>query len=353
MTQTLPTRPTKPAELRGFHLRFGSHEEVPALKRVISGALAPLGVNTLVLECNTSLVFGSHPEVSGGTLTAEDARELAALCREHGIRLIPLFECLGHQGWGGASNSLLRAHPEFDESPEVPQSARWPEIYCRSWCPRHPDVLPLVFDLLDELLGAFEADAMHVGLDEVFTLAHETCPRCQGLDRAELFAETTRALHAHLVGKRGKTMLMWADRLIDAKGLGYDLWEGDTLGTFRALEAIPTDIVLCDWHYERREAYPSVPLFLERGFTVWPCAWRHPEAALDFWQAAQRDAAALGAEERLPGMLVTGWNATGTTLQKTLLGEGPSFEDTGNVADIARTLQTVMGVLKGDKGGRD
>ncbi len=345
MTQETP--PRQPALLRGFHLRFGSHEDVPDLKRVISGALAPLGVNTLVLECNTSFVFTSHPEVSGGTLTPEDARELSAHCREHGVRLIPLFECLGHQGWGGASNSLLRAHPEFDESPQVPQSAAWPEIYCRSWCPKHPEVLPLVFDLLDELLDAFGADALHVGLDEVFTLADDNCPRCRGLDRAELFAETTRALHEHIVGKRGKEMLMWADRLVDSQGLGYDLWEGDTFGTYRALDSIPTDIVLCDWHYERRTDYPSVELFLERGFTVWPCSWRSPEAALDFLGAAQRDAKALEAEARLPGMLVTGWNATGKTLRKMLLDEGEPFEDTGSIAEIAQTLRTVMLELKG------
>lgn len=348
IAQTTP-QPTSAAPLRGFHLRFGSHEEVDALKRVITGALAPMGVNTLILECNTSFVFTSHPEVSGGTLTAQDVQGLTALCREHGIRLIPLFECLGHQGWGGASNSLLRAHPEFDESPHVPQSATWPEIYCRSWCPKHPEVLPLIFDLLDELLEAFEADALHVGLDEVFTLADDACPRCRGEDRAELFATTTRALHDHVVGQRGKEMLMWADRLVDAKGLGYDLWEGDTFGTYRALDKIPTDIILCDWHYERRSAYPSIKVFLERGFTVWPCSWRNPEAALDFLNAAKHDASSLHAEQRLPGMLVTGWNATGRTLRKTLLDEGEPFEDTGSVAEIAQTLKTVMRALGGNR----
>ncbi len=333
------------AQLKGFHLRFGQHEEVGALKRVISEALAPLGVNTLVLECNTSFTFKSHPEVSGGTLTKSDARDLARLCREHGIRLIPLFECLGHQGWGGAPNSLLRAYPEFDETPHVPEGAKWPEIYCRSWCPLHPEVLPLVLDLVDELLEAFEADALHVGLDEVFTLADEHCPRCRGKDRAELFAQTTRALHEHLVGKRGAQMLMWADRLVDARSLGYSEWEGDVYGTYRALDGIPNDIILCDWHYEPLPAYASVDLFLERGFTVWPCSWRNPEVARSFLAYARTVAENQDAAARLPGMLVTGWNATGTTLQAALLGEGELGKDEGGVGEIAATLRAVMKAL--------
>lgn len=68
--------------LRGFHMRFGSHEDVGYLKRVISEAFVPMGVNVLVLECNTSFQFSSHPEVSGGTLTRQDAREL---CRRDGL----------------------------------------------------------------------------------------------------------------------------------------------------------------------------------------------------------------------------------------------------------------------------
>lgn len=340
---TLPATPS--TRLRGFHFRFGEHGDVAILKRVITEGLAPLGVNTLLLECNTSFQFESHPEVSGGTLTPDDARDLAAHCRAHGVRLIPLFECLGHQGWGGAPNSLLRAHPEFDETPGVPESAKWPDIYCRSWCPLHPDIWPLAFDLLDDLLEAFGADALHVGLDEVFTLADDNCPRCRGRDRAELFADATRKLREHLVGRRGVQMLMWADRLVDARSLGYSEWEGDVYGTHRALDGIPTDIILCDWHYDPLPAYPSIDLFLERGFTVWPSVWRSPAGALSFLSYAERVAAEQGAAARLPGMLVTGWNATAPRLQAALLGEGDLGADEGGVGEIAETLRTVMKTL--------
>src|SRR5205085_11379595 len=96
-------------------------------------------------------------------------------------------------------------------------------IYCRSWCPFHPEVNKVVFALMDELIDAFDADAFHVGMDEVFILGQ--CPRCKGKENADLFAKAVNDLHAHLVGKRKLQMLMWGDRLLEGKTTGYGGWE--------------------------------------------------------------------------------------------------------------------------------
>lgn len=333
-------------QLKGFHMRFGSHEDVGNLKRVIEEALAPMGVNVLILECNTSFQFQSHPEISGGSLTKEDARELSALCKRHGIRLIPLFDCLGHQGWGGARNSLLRAYPEFDETPHVAEDAKWPEFYCPSWCPSHPDINPIVFDLMDELIDAFEADALHVGMDEVFAIADDGCPRCRGKNKADLFVKATNDYYEHLVRNRKVQMLMWADRLIDAKSMGYTEWDGDIYGIWPAVDLIPKDIILCDWHYDKLDAYPSVGHLLDKGFEVWPSCWKTPEAALDLLEQSIRQAEERGAVDRMPGMLVTGWNANGAKLVTALLGDGDLGEDAGDIMGIAATLKTVMEALR-------
>lgn len=39
--------------LRGFHMRFSDHDDMGNLKRVITYALVPMGVNVLILECNS------------------------------------------------------------------------------------------------------------------------------------------------------------------------------------------------------------------------------------------------------------------------------------------------------------
>jgi len=335
------------SEWRGFHMRFGSHDDVPNLKRVIIEYLIPMGVNVLILEVNTNFQFKSHPELSEGahTLTHEDAHELAALCRANGIRLIPLFECLGHQGWGGAPNSILRGYPEWDETPHVPVEAEWPTIYCRSWCPLHPEVNPVIFDLMDELIEAFEADAFHVGMDEVFELADDGCPRCAGKKKSDLFAKAVNDYHDHLVTEKGVEMLMWGDRLVDAVGLGYSRWDADVLGIYPAIDMIPKDIIICDWHYDKKAAYPSVYWFFRKGFRVWPATWNDPDAAMAFMEFAYDAREKLDMKDGMLGMLVTGWNATGENLLTALSG-GDLGKDEGNIWGIATTLRTVMDEYK-------
>ena len=109
-----------------------------------------------------------------------------------------MYNCLGHQSWKAHAGALLRAHPEFNEAPDLDATAE--DFYCMSWCPNHPDLPTVVFSLFDELIEAFEARAFHVGMDEVFVLGH--CPRCQGKSKADLFAQAVGDPHAHLVGTR-------------------------------------------------------------------------------------------------------------------------------------------------------
>ena len=324
---------------RGMHVMIGSGEAVPALKRLIREALAPLGVNVLVLEVDYNYQFESHPELSQGTLTKEHAGEIAGLCREHGIRVIPLLNCLGHQSWAEKTFTLLTKYPEFDETPDIPPHN--PDIYCRSWCPLHPGVNPIAFSLMDELLDAFEADALHVGLDEVFLLASDQCERCKGKDPAELFARAVNDYHGHLVGEKGVEMLMWGDRLLDAQETGYGTWEAAGNGTAPAIDMVPKDIIICDWHYEPLDSYPSVRLFQEKGFRVWPAPWRNVAASRAFIADAKREAT-----EKMLGALGTGWNAGdgGQTLLTVMAGEYTDDEadDLRQVIGVAEVIRDTM-----------
>jgi len=306
---------------RGVHMMAPGRAGLPLLKRAIAEKLAPLGVNVLILEINYNFAFRSHPELSGGgdrVWRVEDARDLAETCRKHNIRLIPMFNCLGHQSWSRTTAPLLTKHPELDETPEVPKDNQG--IYCRSWCPLHPDVNKIVSALIDELIDAFGADSFHVGMDEVFLVAQPGCPRCKGKDPAELFAKAVNDLHHHIVDERKLTMLMWADRLLDDKtlGFGYGKWEASQNGTGPAIDRIPKDIILCDWHYETRpKGYPSVAYLQEKGFRMLPSTWRNTDAAL----AMLREARAT-ATPRMIGHLCTTW-VSAEGFCRALLGEQP------------------------------
>jgi hypothetical protein len=325
----------------GVHVLAPGPDMLPLLKRGISEALSPLGVNALVFEVNYGFQYQSHPELAiENAWSKAQVRELAAHCRQNGIRLIPQFNCLGHQSWAKTTHPLLVKYPELDETPQVPKDNSG--IYCRSWCPMHPKTHEIVFALLDELIDAFQSDTFHVGMDEVFLIASEQCPRCKGKDPAELFALEVNELHGHLVGKKKQTMLMWGDRLLDAKETGYGRWEASDNGTAPAIDRVPKDVILCDWHYERRDDYPSLPLFQKKGFRIWPSGWRKLEASRALIAASERHAG-----EPMLGHLFTVWGDAGRFL-KALLGEGPPPEKPDSPEEVAATMRACIESVGGE-----
>ena len=64
-----------------------------------------------------------------------------------------------------------------------------------------PNQDKVVFEVMDEIVEAFQAKAFHAGMDEVFYIGHEDCTRCQGRDKAELFAGELTKIRNHLALK--------------------------------------------------------------------------------------------------------------------------------------------------------
>ncbi len=182
-------------------------------------ALAARGVNVLILEVDYAFEFKSHPELRRPEkpITRRGARQFVEACRKHGIAVIPQFQSFGHQSWEKNTGPLLTVYPELDLTPGAFPGNEG--IYCREWDPLNPRVNQIAFALIDEIIDAFDADAVHVGLDEIFLVGHDASPSTKNKDPAEVFAKAVNDLHAHIVKERGRTMLMWGDRLIDAERL--------------------------------------------------------------------------------------------------------------------------------------
>jgi hypothetical protein len=66
--------------------------------------------------------------------------------------------------------------------------------------------------------------------------------------------------------------------LIGGKKYDFGEWEASTNGTASAIGLIPRDVIVCPWHYEPRGDYPSIPMFIDRGFRVLPGGWKNLEA---------------------------------------------------------------------------
>ena len=127
----------------------------------------------------------------------------------------------------------MTKYPELDITPDAFPGNKG--IYCREWDPMNPRVYEIVNALLGELIDAFEPDYFHVGMDEVFLIASDQCTRCKGKDPADLFARCVNDLHGHVVGKRKQTMLIWGDRLIDAKVMKYGKFAAFGIDTGRGI----------------------------------------------------------------------------------------------------------------------
>jgi len=328
---------------RALHLIGPRPERLDATRELIAEHLVPMRFNVLVLEVGYGFEFKSHPELECRGLTRQDARQLTDFCRKHGVRLIPLFNCLGHQSWAKQTFALLKKYPQFDETPHVPADNKG--IYCREWCPSHPEVNKIVLDLLDELVEAFDADALHVGMDEVFLIGDQKCPRCKGKDPGELFAKVVNELHEHVTKKNALEMLLWGDRLLDAAKFPYGTWEASKTGSHRALERIAKDIIICDWHYGKRDDYPSLRFFQQQGFRVLPAPWKTPDAAVALIRCARQDAT-----EKMLGVLFTGWSAGGNgegilagLKQQQPEGVKPSRENVGR--QVAATIRSGVAEL--------
>lgn len=312
------------------------------LERYLAGK-----VNFVVMQTRYRYRFASHPECVGcEPLSEEDVKKLVCACRNAGIRLIPKMNLLGHQsgvhnipsdgilhgGHGRAltdPDGLLRAYPQFDETPDEEEV-----YYSRTLCLSHPEVKPVLYDLIDELLDVYEADGIHIGCDEAFAIGQ--CPRCKGKDPARLYADWVNAIGDH-VRARGAELLLWSDRLLDDSAVHFGAYESSANGTHPAIDLVNKKTVLCDWHYGNRSAhepaYPSVDIFAEKGFEMFLSPWKSPENAAAFIKyAAEHD------KGHIRGVLATTWCNSGELARYMMNGDRYYWM---NIPAIAETLKTI------------
>ena len=297
---------------RGLCIKAPQSQHVDEFVQFIHNDLADHGVNTLVVRVDYNYEYQSRPELrQKNPLIRNDVKKMVLACQKENIRLIPQLNLLGHQSWAGDLGKLLEVYPEFDETPhiEMPEEYEWPNddgLYCKSYCPRHPLVHDVVFDLVDEIIEVFEADAFHAGMDEVFYIGNPKCPRCGGSDPSRLFAEEVRRIRDHLE-EQNCELWMWGDRLLDGKTTGLGMWEASMNNTYRAIDMIPRDVVINDWHYNR--AVPMAVHFAMKGFDVISCPYKNPKVAIN--QAEQqvnfRETSPTPMNRRFKGVMQTVW----------------------------------------------
>jgi hypothetical protein len=302
--------------VRGFSIAAPVPDNVDKFVSFIEKELATRNINTLILRVDYNYQYMSHPELRDSiALSEKEVKKIVAVCKTKEIKIVPQINLLGHQSWASNVLNLLKVYPEFDETPHIQMMEKheWPNkdgLYCKSYCPLHPEVHKVVFALVDELLDAFEANDFHAGLDEVFYIGSDSCERCSGHDKARLFADEVSRIRNHLA-KKDRKLWMWGDRLLDGKATGLGMWEASMNNTHRAIDMIPKDVFICDWHYERPDK--TAVYFAMKGFKVATCPWVEYEVAkiqvqnmIDFRQESTPEM-----KENFQGIILTSWSSAG------------------------------------------
>lgn len=335
--------------VRGLSIAAPGPEYVDEFVEFVRDELIPRRVNTLVLRVDFGYEYESHPELrDDDPLSREDVEKLVAVADEGDIRIIPQVNLLGHQSWAGTLGKLLSEYPEFDETPEIemPEEYEWPNedgLYCKSYCPLHPEVHDVVFAVVDEIMEVFQADAFHAGMDEVFYIGEDQCPRCRGRDKAELFAGEVTKIRNHLA-ESGAELWIWGDRLLDGRTTGLGMWEASMNNTHRAIDMIPKDVVINAWHYTT--ATPTSAYFASKGFRVVTCPWRTPEVALQQLEMTRlfREGSTPEMRDRFAGMMQTVWSGAKNFMDQ-YHGRVESVDDQGrSQAETFRQLYDAINV---------
>lgn len=240
---------------RAMKIYIPARKELPFFKDFIDLCLT-YGFNTLVMEIGGAMEYKRHPEINegwveyadifrdspnksvdaqrcmmhnkdsihwenggGNYLLQSELRQLSDYAAQHGIEIIPEIPSLSHCDY------LLTRHPELAENIADPI----PDTYC----PLHPDVYPLLFDVIDEVIDVFHPKTVHIAHDEWYSAC--MCPRCRGKDPAMLFRNDVEKIHAYLQEQGIKTM-MWADMLTQCVDQ-----HGNLRGSGMTVAKIPTE----------------------------------------------------------------------------------------------------------------
>jgi len=182
--------------------------------------------NQLLLEIEAMFPYEGHPLLPAQVaFTRDQLREIAALCREQQVEIVPLVQCLGH------AYNVLR-FPEYAHLREVSGTTQ-------QYCPTNPDVRDFYLELVDEIREVFpNLRGFHVGGDESRRLG--ICPRCK--ERADqigvagLYGEYIGAVCRDILN-RGLTPYLWADII--------EHWPDADWARY-----LPEGVVLVYWNYD-------------------------------------------------------------------------------------------------------
>ena len=219
--------------LRGMHLdlKYMMHK-VEYLHSWLED-IASFKINTLLLEYEDKFPYRKYPFLRHPDAFSEtQLREFLTHARQLGLRVIPLIQTLGHVEY-------ILKHDAF--------AALRVNDFQTEYNVYHPQVWPLIREMIDEVLEYHKADDwFHIGGDECWSLQKEK-PEYQ----AKVYGQHMGRVLRHLI-RQGKRPLMWNDMLEGIIGRAPNTKN-------RLLKYIPRQTILSGYRGYSGPQYPTVP----------------------------------------------------------------------------------------------
>ncbi len=111
----------------------------------------------------------------GGYYTTAEMQEVVEYAAARYIDVIPEIEMPGHSTAAVVSYPWIMCYPP-EENLEIPEI--W-GVYNTVLCPGQDTTLSFIKAVLDDIVGTFPSDIIHIGGDEVPKHRWENCPHCQ------------------------------------------------------------------------------------------------------------------------------------------------------------------------------
>lgn len=229
-----------------------SRGQVPSLSafKSIIKRLSILKYNLYMPYIEDTFRFESQPDIGkySDSVPPNEWKEIIKYANSHFVSVRPIFNTLGH--WDKMAplakyRDLILKPPENTKYP-VPQVLN----------PEHPQVRPLLAELLQELIQTFGTGLVHVGGDEPLHLTEVF-----GHEKAtELYISHYTWLYDKLT-KFGCTMAMYSD-------VFTPVWGKYAVGV-DAIKKMPRNIRMVYWNYNPDSEYSELTDLLKFGFETY------------------------------------------------------------------------------------
>jgi hexosaminidase len=309
---------------------------VPKLETLLDLAekLSDFKINELQLYTEHTFAYTQYKSVwqSWGALTAKEIQILDARCRELGIDLVPNQNSFGHLRYfledprlkklGEISGPYEDASKEFIRRPTT-------------LAPNHPDTIPFLRGLYNELLPDFSSQFFNVGCDETWDLGRGQSKKlCEAKGKGRVYLDFLKKIQRE-VSARDKKMMFWGDIILKYPKL---------------IHKLPKNVIALNWGYEANHPFAKeaakfakakIPFYVCPGTSTWQTLIGKHDNALANLRAAAKAGKKFGAV----GYLNTDWGDGGHSqplaVSWPMLLTGASLAWNSNMLDES-TLKSVL-----------